>query len=331
MKTKGNPAVIGGFVVGAIALIIGAVLMLGAGTLFRETIQLVAFFPGSVNGLSVGAPVKFKGVEIGRVTKILLALDEAYRTDFQIPVFFELDPEKMTQQGAVLSASDLSNKSVLQELYKIGLRAQLESESFLTGVLYVEIDIHPGTPYKLQLDEESTLREIPTLPTTLDQAASAFQELFAKIEEVDLAGLLASLDSTVEEVNKLISSPELKDAVKNLNAVLVEADDAVEDVGELAASARGNLDSVSVSLRTTLDRSRESLARIDGTLSDAAKALASADRLIEPDSPVVFQLAATLRSLDQAANSVRRLADSLERNPSTLLYGRSESEEVEAP
>ena len=326
MRTRANPALIGGFVLGAIALTIAAVLMLGAGAFFRDTIQLVAFFPGSVNGLSVGAPVKFKGVEIGRVTRILLALDEAYRTDFQIPVFFELDPERMTQHGAVLSADDFSNKAVLSELYKIGFRARLESESILTGVLYVEIDIHPGTPYKLQLDEESPLREMPTLPTTIDQATSSLTEILDKIENLDLNQLITSLNETVSQVNDLLGAPELKGALKSFDRLLANADTAVVEVRELVDSTRGNVDGLSGSLRQTLERVRDSLARLDATVSEAGTALESVDHLVDSDSQIVHQLARTLRSLDEAARSVRRLADSLERNPSSLVYGRPEDE-----
>lgn len=326
MRTRGNPALIGAFVLGAIALTIGAVLLLGAGAFLRDTVQLVAFFPGSVNGLSVGAPVKFKGVEIGRVTRILLALDEAYRTDFQIPVFFELDPEKMTQHGAPLAADDLANKAVLNELYKVGLRAQLESESILTGILYVEIDIHPGTPYKLQLDEDSPLREIPTLPTTIEQATSSLTEILGKIEDLDLDQLVTTLNETVANVNEILGAPELKGAVKKVDSLLANADATMVEVRALVDSTRGNVDGVSGSLRETLERVRDSLARLDATVAEAGTTLQSVDHLVDSDSQIVHQLAGTLSSLDDAARSVRRLADSLERNPSSLVFGRPEDE-----
>ena len=329
MKNRANPTAIGAFVIGALALAIGAVLLLGVGNLFKSNVEMVAFFPGSVNGLSVGAPVKFKGVEIGRVQKILISVDEAYRTDFHIPVFFELDPEKMTRQGAPVTPESLRDKKLLRSLYDSGLRAQLEAESLVTGVLYVELDIHPNTPYKLQLSEDSKLREIPTLPTTLEQATGAIKEIFDKLEEVDFGGLVMSVNETVKEINTLVSSPELNSVAKNLNTLLGDADSAVSDISGLVRSARGKVDDVAESVEKTMQGSRATLSKIDGTLTEAQKTLSSVSGLIQPESGLLYQLDETLSSLREAARSVRQLADSLDRNPSALVFGREPGDDEE--
>ncbi len=327
MRSRANPAAIGAFVVGALTLAVGAVVLLSSGRLFSDNVALVAFFPGSVNGLSIGAPVKFKGVEVGSVRNIKLAVDEAYRTDFHIPVFIELDPRKMTRHGAPVTPDDLRDKELLEDLYKSGLRARLEAQSFVTGVLYVELDMHPGTEYSLHLDGDSELREIPTLPTVLEQATSAAAAIFAKLEEVDFEGLMNSIGVTVAEINSLVSSPELKDTFKNLNRVLKDADEAVGSMRELADATRGNVDQVSSSLDSTIQRSKQTLDRLDATLAGADTALRSVGGLAESESPLIYQLGRTLESLDGAARSVRRLADSLERNPSSLVFGRVEDEQ----
>ena len=313
---------IGAFVVGALALAVTALLLIGGGQLFRDRVELVAFFPGSVNGLSVGAPVKFKGVQIGRVSKILFAVDEAYRTDFHIPVFFELDPARMTRHGAVVTADDLRDKGILEDLYESGMRAQLVPESIVTGVLYVELDVHPGTEYRLHLDEDSDLREMPTLPTAFEQATSAAKQVLAKLEELDLDGLIRSISDTFEDIQKLFASPELKAVIENLNQVLNEADEAVVSVRRLADSARGDVDNVSKSLDQTLAKSRETLANVDRTLADASATLEATTDFVEPESPIVYQLSQTMRSIDEAARAVRQLSDTIERNPSSIVYGR---------
>ena len=76
MNKKISPTLMGAFVVGALALLVIAIIALGSGRLFRKTYEFVLFFQGSVNGLNVGAPVKYKGVEIGSVTDILLQLEK---------------------------------------------------------------------------------------------------------------------------------------------------------------------------------------------------------------------------------------------------------------
>ncbi len=315
---------IGGFVVGAVALAVGAILLIGGEGLFRDRVELVTFFPGSVNGLAVGAPVKFKGIEIGHVSKILFAVDEAYRNDFRIPVFFELDPQKMTRHGAVVTAADLSDKSILKELYESGMRAQLASESFVTGVLYVELDVHPGTEYRLHLDEDSDLLEMPSLPTDIERVASAAKQILTKLEDLDLKALMASLREIVDNIQKLVSSPELVKVAENLNQVLSDAGGAVISVHELATSARGDVGKIARSLNATLARSQQTLTKLDRTISEANATFDATSSLLDPDSPLVNELGETLRSLDEAARSVRRLADSVERNPSTLVFGRTE-------
>src|SRR5258705_4078868 len=127
MSTKANPKVIGGFVVGAIALAIGGLIVFGGGQFFKKAVPMVAFFQGSVGGLAVGAPVTFDGVKIGQVTKVEPVYDAA-KQDVMIPVYVELDTPIKTvgpQSGTVLADLD--------ELIKDGLRAQLVSESMITG------------------------------------------------------------------------------------------------------------------------------------------------------------------------------------------------------
>lgn len=324
MKARANPALIGGFVVGAIALATTAIVVLGSGRLFSDTVELVAFFPGSVNGLAVGAPVKFKGVVIGRVREIRIAVDEAAQLNFRIPVVFEIDPAKLTQRGASVTATDIRDKALLGDLIDSGLRAQLTPESFVTGVLYIELDIHPDTPAEMHIDGKSEWREIPTLPTTIERAASTLTQILDKIEDLDLDGLFNSLTTTIDEVNKVLGSPEVENVFGNLNKVLATADEASVSVRDLARSTRGSIDDISRSAQRTLDDATVTLSRLDDTLVEVRGALSSVSGLVESESPVVFQIGETLQALTDAARSLRRLADSIERNPSTLMFGRTE-------
>ena len=102
MGRKANPVMIGAFVVGAIALAVVGIVVFGSGRLFADTTPFVMYFSGSVDGLSVGSPVKFKGVEIGGVTSIQLDLGEEAR----IPVWIEVDNKKIVAHGADTWPSD---------------------------------------------------------------------------------------------------------------------------------------------------------------------------------------------------------------------------------
>ena len=105
MAKRANPSFVGAFVIGAIALAVAAVVLIGSGMLFRTTHLFVCFFDGNVNGLRVGAPVKFKGVQIGEVRQILLSLNAGngptkQSNTIKIPVIIELDQGRILSQGS---------------------------------------------------------------------------------------------------------------------------------------------------------------------------------------------------------------------------------------
>jgi paraquat-inducible protein B len=136
MNKKISPTMIGAFVLGAAALIVIAILVFGSGRVFRQSRDFVLYFDNSVNGLRIGAPVKFKGVEVGSVTNILLQLGKGQQVN-KIPVIIEIDLEKLTSRGA---SSDITEnrETFRMAIVDRGLRGQLEMESLVTGLLFAQ-------------------------------------------------------------------------------------------------------------------------------------------------------------------------------------------------
>ncbi len=129
MGKKVSPTLIGAFVIGAVALAVLGVFVFGSGQFFKKTRPYVMYFPGSVNGLSVGSPVKFRGVQLGQVTNIELVFDAAAQDQApRIPVYAELDPKKIIVEGTTMKMSD---PRMLQAFFDKGLRAQLQSQSLV--------------------------------------------------------------------------------------------------------------------------------------------------------------------------------------------------------
>ena len=108
MGSKANPAVIGAFVVGAVALAVTGALVFGSGGLFKQMTRIVCFFSGDVSGLRIGAPVQFKGVEIGSVADVRIRIGEqtgqlspeSVSQGIRIPVIIEIDNDKLAAGGA---------------------------------------------------------------------------------------------------------------------------------------------------------------------------------------------------------------------------------------
>ncbi|HXV78474.1 MAG TPA: MlaD family protein [Candidatus Binatia bacterium] len=335
MNKKVSPAVIGAFVLGALALIVIATLIFGSGRLFRQTREFVLYFDGSVNGLRIGAPVKIKGVEIGAVKDIRLQLEKS--KELKIPVIIELDLKKFTARGATQAAETAMEPEALHKvIVDRGLRGQLEMESLVTGLLFVALDFFPGSPIHLvqQANGDYEYPEIPTLPTTLEQARDTVTQILNKLEEIDFKGLIASLDETVNGIKRTVNSPELESTIRSLQKTMPKIDEAVVSIRDLAVTLNDNakrlstsLEQTSIDARTSLKQADEALKQATQTMKSAETAVANIETLSDPDSPVIYELGRSLREVSAAARSLRLLANYLERNPRALIFGKPESKE----
>lgn len=134
MSKQANPKLIGAFVLGGLALLVLGLVIFGGTRWLGERRTYVAYFPGSVKGLRVGAPVDFRGVTIGRVTDIRIRYDASDGT-MQIPVVMEFEPARIT----VIGADDVvEHRGDLDDLIRRGLRAQLQTQSIVTGLLLIQ-------------------------------------------------------------------------------------------------------------------------------------------------------------------------------------------------
>lgn len=315
MGKKANPTIIGLFVVGALALAVIGVVVFGSGQFFKRTEAFVMFFPGSVNGLSVGAPVKFKGVAIGQVKDIRLVLRREALTDelLTIPVFVEVDPSKIFVDSKRLEMTDPNNLKQLVE--DRGMRAQLQSQSLVTGLLFVQIDFFPDTPIKYALPQPSDPIEIPTIPTTLEQASTAAREIIEELRSVKFGPMVQDASEALESVKHLVSSPALQSTIDALPGTIKNLNEAIAHVNGLTVELGGRVDPLAKRLDATLVGADQALNSVRDTVGVART-------LIEPGSPLDHDLRKTLQDVSTAARALAQLADYLERNPTALLYGK---------
>jgi ABC-type transporter Mla subunit MlaD len=334
MSQKISPTLIGAFVVGALAVLVIAVIAFGSGRLFRQTRDFVLYFDTSVNGLRIGAPVKFKGVEIGSVKDIRLQLEKGAQVN-KIPVIVEIDLEKLTSRGATgVVAKDVT--SFHDAIIKMGLRGQLLMESLVTGLLYVGLDFFPGTPIRLvqQPGGRYQYPEIPTTPTTLEQAQDAVTRIINKLEEIDFKGVTQSLTETVDGVNQLVNSPDLKASLRALQQTMPKVDEALQSVRQLAATMDSSVTALTGSLEQTSDAAREAMQQAaiairqtDGALKAAEAAMINVNGVMDQDSPTFYEIRRSMREVAAAARSLRLLSGYIERNPRALIFGKPENAE----
>lgn len=327
MGKKFSPTLVGLFVVGALALAVTGVAVFGSGTFFRDVTKFVVFFDGSVNGLRIGAPVKFKGVQIGQVADIRLRLGKSFVEQLSaptIPVIIELDNELIRAQGGMVAVDDPAQ---VKQLIDRGLRAQLSSESFVTGLLYVSLDAFPNDPPRFVGGKNLPYPELPSVATTFEQAQSAAAEIIAKLKEMKLEDMIDDLRQAAKGINELVNSPGLRAGVDAFGEVMANADKAlidvrgaVEKLGKLGTDLDASLSEVKTELVSTTKEAQR-------TLEQATLSMRNVSALTQPEAPLVQQLGETMNDLSQASRQLRNFLDYLERNPGALIRGKSLSGE----
>ena len=328
MSQKISPTLIGAFVVGAVALLVIGVVAFGSGQLFRKTQEFVLYFDDSVNGLHIGAPVKFKGVEIGSVKDIKLEMGLGNQVH-KIPVIIEIDLKKVIRRG--VTREKAMDPNTIREFVTQGLRGQLQTESLVTGVLYVALDWFPETPLRLvqPAGDHFQYEEIPTVPTELEQAQDALVRVVKKLDDIDFKRLIDSLTKTSDGVAQLISvnSPTVKSVLQSVDQAMPQLRGAISDFRKLTTTADHNIENVSGDLHQTLTAAQSAIDQIAATMKEAQTTIVSVRATVDPNSPTIYELTKSLREVSGAASSLRLLADSLDHNPQAVVLGKPETRE----
>ncbi|HSJ10339.1 MAG TPA: MlaD family protein [Longimicrobiales bacterium] len=327
MSIRANPTAIGLFLIGALVLAVGGVAVLATASWFDERTTFISFFQESVNGLEMGAPVKFQGVPVGSVTGILIQIDQRDKT-FQVPVEYEIDLTRLTTQ--VGTYVDLSDPPVLRQQIVDGLRAQMQMESIVTGQLYIELSYNAEAPEPVLEDHITAWPEIPTTPSLMAALGTGAGSLVADmlkvlfqvnqmLAEVDMPGINAAVVSSAQAVERLMNSPEIMAAVEQVPVMAVQVNRTMEGLEVLATKAGNAIDPFQVQVDSASTELIATLRTLRRTLDDT-------HGLLSTDSGVGFELQQALVSLKEAGDALRMLATTLEQNPDMLIRGKKPPE-----
>jgi paraquat-inducible protein B len=306
---------IGGFVVSGIVLTVAGVILFGSGRMFDETRSYVSFFPGSVNGLVEGANVSFRGVPIGTVQEVLLAMnfeDDAMSEDMRVPVVFEIDLTRVASLGV---QGDLEEEDRMQLLLDRGLSARLDTESFLTGRLYVSLDFRPNTD-RFLLGTETEYVEIPSVRSPFAEIQEQFHDIADNFIDMDVDDLLGSLRATLDGMNQFMTSEQLQGLPGDVDRMVDNLDLTLESVRSLTETVEASIGPLEDHVASAAENAERSMEDVDQTLE-------SLRGVMGPDAPLIVSLVGTLQELEAAARSLRRVSDLIERDPSILVRGRA--------
>jgi paraquat-inducible protein B len=204
---------------------------------YTQKAHYLLHFDQSVRGLKVGAPVEFRGIQIGQVRDLKLEWD-AQTDRFRIPVLVEIEPERI---GSV-AGDEATRREALDGMVRSGLRAQLKSGSLLTGQLLVDLDIHEDAA-PAQIVWQDPYPEFPTVPTPLEEIAGSVTRIAKRLERVPLDEIAASLRTSLDALHATLGQAERTLASANnlvaagspvnseLRRALAELTDAARSLG----------------------------------------------------------------------------------------------------
>ena len=271
-------------------------------------------FDGSLRGLSVGAPIDFLGIEIGQVRELALQYD-VERKRAPVLVLADLYPQRMGalrkalgQQPAGAGADGetdtaAADQRMLQALVDQGLRAQLRTGNLLTGQLYVAMDFQPkAAPVRMKVSDG--MLTMPTVPGALSALQNQVGDIVQKLNRLPLEDIGRGLANTLRQAETSLKdlTPEARQALAEAARTLAQAQALLLQLGPDAQQSLA-------ALRKTLDTAQGTLARADQTLLD-------------PGAPLPRQLNQALVDVQRAATALRAMADTLQRNPESLLRGK---------
>jgi paraquat-inducible protein B len=318
-----------------LGLAVAMVLYFGSASFLRSSTDFILYFDQSVNGLQVGSAVKFRGVPVGEVRRIMIRAEGQREDSTAIPVVIQINSSRLERDLGV--SKEAFNADSIQTLIDRGLVARLNLESFITGQLFVEFSFEPERLPTLQTHQETFegIYEIPTLNSSLDQITADVAQIIADVKALDLdelnanlngllvsakatldgidsAGISRSITGTADEISRFVASEDFKASVVTMRGAFAALRDTAQSFNLSDGPLAETIDSWTEQITHTLES-------LDQLTSDASL-------LLKPESDLRYELESMLREFTRAARSVRMLSEFLERNPNALLTGRSEEE-----
>jgi paraquat-inducible protein B len=258
----------------------------------------ILYFDESVQGLDIGAPVEFWGIPMGQVLDVKLVYDNR-KNDFRVRVLVETEIERFYEAGFI--GSDVDRQEMIKGLLAKGFRAQLKTGNLLTGKQVVILDFFPDAE-PTALTSEDGIPIFPTVPTPMAEISTKFMQIIDKIDRLPIDQIGKDLSATLHGAKQIAESPDILEALRNLNTTLAETRLLVSD------------------LRTKVT------PEISTVLEEARQSLANAEQILNADSSLQVKMNTALEEISGAARSLRLLMDYLERHPESLLRGKGQAE-----
>jgi paraquat-inducible protein B len=329
VKARLSPTLVGIFVLGALALGVVALFAFGDAALFTRPQRFVVYVDESAHGLDPGASVKLRGVRVGRVVEVNVRADPAAHRA-EVEVVCEISKNVMFDPAG--RRVDFSAEGVLTRLVEQGLRAELAVASLATGLLYVDLGFHDPAlqPAPERPPGGTRYPVVPAVPSAISEFTASLTGLLGKLQQVDYVGLSQDLRGLLAATRARVDALQLQPVLDEIAAAAAAVRSTAGDPAILGAFAA--LDRTLVDLRAllaTLDNTfapagedlRVTMQEARAAMQQFATTAEMLRRLVGPQSGLGEETLRALAEIGDAARSLRRLMELLERNPRSLLTG----------
>ena len=301
MSKKANYFSVGLFVMVAFALLIGAVIFWGSQALTQEKYYIETYLDEPVTGLTVGSPVKYRGVKIGQVEKIAF-----------VPSEYDIKPgsKEFVKYGRyIFILMSLTHERVLvqedpgqilEKMVENGLRLRMVSQP-LTGVGTLEADYIERARKPLEIAWTPKHTYIPSAPSVFSELISSFESVLNKLEDLEIEKVIDSANVLLVNLNKAVADARIGVISSEVSDVLAEAKDGVTQIKTLLRTSKGPRPE----------------AAIEDVLASLDKTIQVINRLIKAQSPEIDR---TLKNISETSENLKDVTEDLKAQPSKLIF-----------
>jgi paraquat-inducible protein B len=327
VSAKAHPRLVGAFVLGAIGLVLAAIVALSAGNWLARRDRFALYFPGSVKGLDKGAPVTFRGVKVGQVQDVQAILTNRPAALIQIEVVIEVRHSVIEVPPGQSVPADLlpsaSAKDFASGLIARGIRARLKSASVLTGQKYIDLDFLPQEPARVA-GLRPRYPELPTSPTAIEKIGDRAEALLNTAAELPLEQMLDDLRKTLVAAREVLESSDLRGAFVGANRSTRKMESTLAQVEATLKTAAETLSALHGETGPTAEEARQTLRAFHKTAEQAQEDDRPQGTLGGADDTRLT--AGHALGADPTLQALRNLVEYLETHPEALVIGKESQE-----
>jgi phospholipid/cholesterol/gamma-HCH transport system substrate-binding protein/paraquat-inducible protein B len=318
MSAKANYFKIGVFVISAAVIAIIAIIALGAGSFFQKKIIMETYMDGSVQGLDVGAPLKFRGVKIGHVEEITFVadkyvLDPTGKDFLKYSNFVYIEASFEPHERGLDEEEELHAR--LEEMIEKGLRVRLASQG-ITGVAFLQVDfLDPEAYPQLDIGWKPRTHYLPSAPSMFTRITETLQKIINKAEEIDVVRITEGLETTLNDVSNTLADLNVKKLSKGLEELLATLN---KRAGPLLSDASETMGSVKKLIEDTKKPLTQSIGELPEIVAQLKRTLRKLNNIVSSDEENIVMSTENVR---QITGNLRDLTESARRYSSYLIFG----------